>query len=155
MKVKLNNIWAKFQILAYNCTAQCTIPLLKSSNEQTLHYSISAVMLLPILMSRSGSLHWLLTAPMAVIMSLASCTQQSAWSGRDTANTLCHGMQTHNLALILLVRTDSAKKELSKTDGLCPRYKQPCGVGVHVDISTHRQEGVNINKWLNTEYLET
>ena len=38
------------------------------------------------------------------------------------------------------------KKELSKTDGLGPRYKQPCGVGVHVDISTHRQEGVNINK---------
>ena len=32
---------------------------------------------------------------------------------------------------------------MSKTDGLGPRYKQPCGVGVHVDISTHRQEGVN------------
>ena len=36
------------------------------------------------------------------------------------------------------------KKELSKTDGLGPRYKQPCGVGVHVDISTHRQEGVKL-----------
>ena len=34
-------------------------------------------------------------------------------------------------------------KELSKSDGLGPRYKQPCGVGVHVDISTQRQEGVN------------
>ena len=33
---------------------------------------------------------------------------------------------------------------MSKSDGLCPRYKQPCGVGIHVDISTHRQEGVNI-----------
>ena len=31
---------------------------------------------------------------------------------------------------------------MSKTDGLGPRYKQPCGVGVHVDISTQRQEGV-------------
>ena len=41
-----------------------------------------------------------------------------------------------------LVSTDSAKKELAKSDGLAPRYKQPCGVGVHVDISTHRQEGV-------------
>ena len=35
------------------------------------------------------------------------------------------------------------KKELSKSDGLGPRYKQSCGVGVHVDISTQRQEGVN------------
>ena len=34
------------------------------------------------------------------------------------------------------------KKDLSKSDGLGPRYKQPCGVGVHVDISTQRQEGV-------------
>ena len=35
------------------------------------------------------------------------------------------------------------KKELSKSDGLGPRYKQSCGVGVHVDISTQRQEGGN------------
>ena len=42
-----------------------------------------------------------------------------------------------------MVSTDSAKKELSETDGLGPRYKQPCGVGDHVDISTQRQEGVN------------
>ena len=34
------------------------------------------------------------------------------------------------------------QKKMSKTDGLGPRYMQPCGVGVHVDISTHRQEGV-------------
>ena len=32
---------------------------------------------------------------------------------------------------------------MSKSDGLGPRYKQPSGVGVHVDISTQRQEGVN------------
>ena len=38
-----------------------------------------------------------------------------------------------------LVSTDSAKKELSKSDGLGLRYKQSCGVGVHVDISTQRQ----------------
>ena len=44
-----------------------------------------------------------------------------------------------------LVSTDSAKKELSKSDGLGPRYKQPCGEGVHVDISTQRQEGVKID----------
>ena len=31
------------------------------------------------------------------------------------------------------------KKELSKSDGLGPRYKQSCGVGVHVDISTQWQ----------------
>ena len=51
-----------------------------------------------------------------------------------------------------LVSTDSAKKELSKSDGLGPRYKQSYGVGVHVDISTQRQEGVNsyeINKSIN------
>ena len=41
---------------------------------------------------------------------------------------------------LLLVHKDSAKKELSKTDGLVPRYEEPWGVGVHVDISTHRQE---------------
>ena len=35
------------------------------------------------------------------------------------------------------------KKYLSESDGLGPRYKQPCGVGVHVDISTQRLEGVN------------
>ena len=46
---------------------------------------------------------------------------------------------------LLLVSTDSAKQELSKTDGLGPRYKQHCGVGVHVDISIHRQEGVNVD----------
>ena len=45
------------------------------------------------------------------------------------------------------------KKELSKTDGLGPRYKQPCGVGVHVDISTHRQEGVNDYHLENHQYL--
>ena len=41
-----------------------------------------------------------------------------------------------------MVSTDSAKKELSKSDGLGPRYNQSCGVGVHVDISTQQQEGV-------------
>ena len=35
------------------------------------------------------------------------------------------------------------KKELPKTYGLGPRYKESYRVGVHVDISTHWQEGVN------------
>ena len=35
------------------------------------------------------------------------------------------------------------KKICPKKDGLGPSYKKPCGVGVHVDISTNRQEGVN------------
>ena len=30
------------------------------------------------------------------------------------------------------------------TDGLGPRYKQPCGGGVHIDISTHLQERVKV-----------
>ena len=42
------------------------------------------------------------------------------------------------------LKIQQAKKELSKSDGLGPRYKQPCGVGVHVDISTQRQEGVKV-----------
>ena len=32
-------------------------------------------------------------------------------------------------------------------------YKQPCGVGVHVDVSTHRQEGVNEEKHLHPSII--
>ena len=46
--------------------------------------------LLPILMSSSASLQVCLTAPMAVIMCRASCTQQSAWSAqRESLPSLC------------------------------------------------------------------
>ena len=48
-----------------------------------------------------------------------------------------------------------AKKELSKTDGIGPRYKQPCGVGVHVDISTHRQEGVKMKTLMLNRHQPT
>ena len=41
-----------------------------------------------------------------------------------------------------MVLTDSAKKILSKSYDLCLRYNQICEGGVHVDISTHRQEWV-------------
>ena len=42
-----------------------------------------------------------------------------------------------------MVITDSAQKKLSKSCELCLRYNKFCGGGVHVDISTHRQERVN------------
>ena len=41
-----------------------------------------------------------------------------------------------------MVFTDPAKK-LSKSYDLCLRYNEICEGGVHVDISTHRQERVN------------
>ena len=55
---------------------------------------------------------------------------------------------------LLLVSTDSEKKELSKKDGLGPSYQQPCGVGVHVDIvdiSTHLVQDVKKLKKKNEE----
>ena len=51
-----------------------------------------------------------------------------------------------------MVITDSSKKDLSKSYELCLRYNQFCEGGVHVDISTHRQEGVN--SVLNMKVLE-
>ena len=42
-----------------------------------------------------------------------------------------------------MVITDSAPKTFSKSYELCLRYNQFCEGGVHVDISTHRQERVN------------
>ena len=51
-----------------------------------------------------------------------------------------------------MVITDSAQKKLSKSYELYLRYKQFCGEGVHVDISTQRQEGVN--SVLNLKVLE-
>ena len=41
---------------------------------------------------------------------------------------------------LLLVIKYLPRKELSKTDGLGPRYKQPWGGGAHVDI-------VDISLW--------
>ena len=42
-----------------------------------------------------------------------------------------------------MVITDSAQKKLSKSYELCLRYNQFCEGGVHIDISSHRQERVN------------
>ena len=41
------------------------------------------------------------------------------------------------------------QKKMSKSAELGPRYNKPCGVGVHVDISTQRQEGVNADGHLH------
>ena len=42
-----------------------------------------------------------------------------------------------------MVITDSAQKKLSISYELCLRYNQFCEGGVHIDISSHRQERVN------------